>query len=105
MIYLNSLFWTTECRLAPRSSIGPPELTPAWTRTQTRVCWEEEEGVGGRAGSAVKASQSCQTTSLKTRPQRHEELGSAEREREEKTVRLRAIQRESCGNDLANPRK
>jgi len=42
----------------------------------------------------------------KTRPQRHEELCSAAREREGGgTVRLRGIQHASCRDDLTSPQK
>lgn len=66
VILLSSLNRTIECRLAPRNPDGPPGMTPAWMYTKTCVGWEEEGG--RRAGSAVGASQSCQTTRLKQDP-------------------------------------
>lgn len=77
VIYLNSLFQTIECRLAPHNPNSPPGMTPAWTYTQLCVGWDEE----GAKPVPLREPARTAKPQTKTRPQRHGELGSAETKR------------------------
>ena len=102
VIYLNSLFRTIERRLAPRNPSGPPENDPSMD-VHTDMCGLERGG-GGFEPVPPREPARAAKPQAKTRPQRREELCSAEA-REERTVGLRGIQRARCRNDLASPRK